>query len=465
MRPLPFACERQTCTYLALTADAFRSTLIERWESALRALVSSSLVESLVPRTRPYEIRDTRLSGFLVRVQPSGVISYYIEFERGRRMAIGPASRITASLARDRAKAILADAYKGNDPIAAKRRGKAQTFGSFIENVYAPWARANLRTASATVSRLKAVFAPFIKVKLGGITPWQVEKWRAERVKAGIKRSTINRDLADIKSSLAKAVAWDLLPNNPITGVKLLKLDPNAPVRYLTDDEEGRLRQALEKREGTIRAQRKRYNEWRAARRYPLYPSLEAVAFVDYLRPMVLLSLNTGLRQGEVFGLNWADVDFQQAAITIPGNRSKSGKTRYAPLNEEALSVLTSWRNSAETSEGLIFPSPEGQQFNNVRKSWLGVLAEAGITKFRWHDMRHSFASRLAMAGVDLNTIRELLGHADYKMTLRYAHLAPSHKAAAVAKLMRTSAPNTSVEARVSFERARAGNAVSPEPP
>src|ERR1051326_2736661 len=436
-----FAHERQTCTYRALTAGGLRSVLIEQWGPLLRALVSSSLVERLLPQSKPYEVRDTRLSGFVVRVQPTGLISYYIEFQRGRRMAIGPASRITASLARDRAKAILADAYKGNDPIAAKRRGKAQTFGAFIENVYAPWAKANLRTADATVSRLKVVFAALMKIKLSSITPWQVEKWRGQRGDAGIKRSTIKRGLADLKSSLTKAVTWGLLSNNPISGVKLLRLDPNAPVRYLTDDEEHRLRRALMKREDTIRAERRRYNEWRAARHYPLYPDLEDVTFVDYLRPMVLLSLNTGLRQGEVFGLNWNDVDFRQATITIPGSRSKSGKTRYVPLNEEALSVLADWKGNTGTSESLAFPSAEGDQFNNVRKSWLGVLAEAEITKFRWHDMRHSFASRLAMAGVDLNTIRELLGHADYKMTLRYAHLAPSHKAAAVAKLLRTSQP------------------------
>jgi integrase len=406
-------------------------------EFALKALVSNSLVEGLVPHAKPYEIRDTRLSGFLVRVQPTGVISYYIEFQRGRRMAIGPASRITASLARDRAKAILAEAFRGNDPIAAKRRANAQTLGAFIENVYAPWAKANIRTADATVARLKAIFADFLKVKLGGLTPWQIEKWRAERVKAGIKRSTINRNLADLKSSLTKAVGWGLLASNPISSVKLHKLDPNAAVRFLSDDEESCLRQALEKREATMKAERKRYNDWCAARRYPSYPDLEKAEFVDYLRPMVLLSLNTGLRQGEVFGLQWVDVNFQQASITLPGSRTKSGKTRHVPLNQEACEVLTAWRRRTEQGEGLVFPNPEGDRFNNVRKSWLGVLAQARIKNFRWHDMRHSFASRLAMAGVDLNTIRDLLGHSDYKMTLRYAHLAPAHKAAAVAKLIR----------------------------
>ena len=85
-----------------------------------------------------------------------------------------------------------------------------------------------------------------------------------------------------------------------------------------------------------------------------------------------------------------------------------------------------------------MFPGKNGAAFNNVRRSWDGVLKAAKITRFRWHDMRHDFASRLTMAGVDLNTVRELLGHSDYAMTQRYAHLAPEHKAAAVAKLVAT---------------------------
>jgi len=83
-----------------------------------------------------------------------------------------------------------------------------------------------------------------------------------------------------------------------------------------------------------------------------------------------------------------------------------------------------------------VFPAKNGRPFHNVRKAREGALSDAGITKFRWHDMRHHFASRLVMAGVNLNTVRELLGHADLRMTLRYAHLAPEHKAAAVEKLV-----------------------------
>ena len=89
----------------------------------------------------------------------------------------------------------------------------------------------------------------------------------------------------------------------------------------------------------------------------------------------------------------------------------------------------------SDIKDGLVFPNKNNQPFNNVKRSWTSVLEKANITQFRWHDLRHHFASKLVMAGVDLNTVRELLGHSDIKMTLRYAHLAPEHKINAVRKI------------------------------
>jgi len=150
------------------------------------------------------------------------------------------------------------------------------------------------------------------------------------------------------------------------------------------------------------------------------------------LKPMILLSINTGMRRGEVFKLTWQNVNFDTRQLTVTGQTAKSGKTRYIPLNQEALDVLKKWRFQRGADAKLVFANKDEKPFNTLKKGWAGILNAADIQNFRWHDLRHHFASRLVMAGVNLNTVRELLGHSSYAMTLRYAHLSDGHKAEAV---------------------------------
>jgi integrase len=144
---------------------------------------------------------------------------------------------------------------------------------------------------------------------------------------------------------------------------------------------------------------------------------------------MVLLALNTGMRRGELTQLTWADVDLTAKRATVRAGYAKSGKARHLPLNSEALSVLKTYKKQHD-GKGPIFG------VKSVTTSWGSLMLAAQIHDFRFHDLRHTFASKLVMASVDLNTVRELMGHSDITMTLRYAHLAPEHKAAAVEKLV-----------------------------
>jgi integrase len=218
--------------------------------------------------------------------------------------------------------------------------------------------------------------------------------------------------------------------------LKLFKTDSKAKVRYLDKDKEKNLKESLNSRDDELKKKRVSGNQWRKERGYDCFPDLYQFVFADYLSPMVLIALNTGLRRGELFSLSWDDIDFSRANLTVKGDTAKSGKTRHVPLNAIALQALKDWRQ-INNIDGLVFPNIKtGSAFSHVKKSWAGLLEKAEIKKFRWHDMRHHFASKLVMAGVDLNTVRELLGHVDIKMTLRYTHLAPEHKANAVAKLV-----------------------------
>lgn len=403
----------------------------------MQAMIGNRLVSSLGPRAKLYEVRDTKLTGFILRVYPSGKMMYVCQYARGKRINIGSADTLKPAQARDKAKEILADVLKGYNPQEAKRKAKAHTLESYILDVYEPWVKTHHKDGDATIKRLKANFFPILgKVKLGDITPWNVEKWRSERLRAGTRAATVNRDLNPLKAALSRAVDWGLLEDNPLSRIKSMKTDGHSVIRFLSDEEEERLRDALRAREERIRLERDSANAWRKVRGYKLLPDLKRLPFADYLNPLVILTANTGLRRGEVFNLRWNDVDFNRAMLTVRGAGAKTGQTRHIPLNEEAYSVLFKWKTNIKDSE-LVFPGKDGKRLDNVNSSWRKLLRGANIDNFRFHDLRHHFASRLVMAGVDLNTVRELLGHSDIKMTLRYAHLAPEVKANAVARLVR----------------------------
>jgi len=144
--------------------------------------------------------------------------------------------------------------------------------------------------------------------------------------------------------------------------------------------------------------------------------------------------MNTGLRRGDLFGLTWGRVNIERKQLTVTAGTAKSGKVRHVPLNQEALDVLKRWKKYHAGGE-FVFPGARGRM-THINKSWARLMQAAKLTDYRFHDCRHNFASSLVMNGVDLYTVKDLLGHSDFAMTQRYAHLAPEHKAAAVEKLV-----------------------------
>jgi integrase len=217
------------------------------------------------------------------------------------------------------------------------------------------------------------------------------------------------------------------LTENPVRRVDKPRVDRRGNVRFLDQAEETRLRDALKARDDQIQNRRSVANSRRQTRHERVLPQL--THFGDHLTPAVLLSMNTGLRRGEVVKLRWGSVDFSRRLVTVEGRNAKNRQTRHVPLNDEAVSVLRNWREQSGTG-ARIFDVATG-----FRAAWERVLKRARIGNFRWHDLRHHFASRLVQHGVPLNTVRDLLGHSTVGMSLRYAHLAPDQRREAVAKL------------------------------
>jgi integrase len=411
----------------------------------VQAKLTSTLVKSLVLEQAAYEVVDLEIKGFLLRVQPTGRKTFYFSYRNQagtrKRIKIGVlGSSLTLAQARDQAIIYAGKVSAGEDIQNSKTQGRQKakeqlnsTLLIFMEEQYKPWALANLKSGLDTIASVRRSFPDYLSVSMSSITVKQIEKWRTDKLTSGMKPSTVNRVINGLRGVLTKAVEWENIDTHPLSKIKSLKLDEGKKARYLSSAEEYRLYEALRERDHEIKAARGRGNDFRDVRGYEKLPDISHFTYGDRLTPLVILSLKTGMRRGELFDLEWEDVDFKNKLITVKGEIAKSSKTRHIPMTPIALDTIQAWRNQCPANADRVFPSDTGERLDNVKRSWTNLLKSANIQNFRWHDMRHDFASSLVMKGVPLNTVRELCGHADLNTTLRYAHLAPDHKAEAIA--------------------------------
>jgi len=216
--------------------------------------------------------------------------------------------------------------------------------------------------------------------------------------------ATVNRYLAALSTAISTAInEWGWMEENPLRKVSKLK-EPRGRVRYLSDEE----------RELLLIACKESHN-----------PDL-------YLT--VILAMSTGGRQSEIWGLSWKCVDLKNGFITF--EETKNDEPRSVPLTGHALELMMERSKVPRIDTDLVFPSRVDQQKHlDFRKPFQMALKAAQIEDFRWHDLRHCAASYLVMAGVDMRTVAEILGHKTLQMTQRYTHLSPEHLKDAVAKM------------------------------
>lgn len=390
----------------------------------------SSIAKAAQGKDKPekvYEVRAEKPQGLLLRVQPSGTRTFYVQLGRGWRVRIGQAGTYTLRQAEERAKQIILDPKS-----AAKRTSDSLTLGGYITQHYTDHALAKLKNGQKSIDRVKAVWKSFLTKSINEITSNDIDKFRNKRLNAGVAPATVNRDVAALSGVFSHWLKNNKGEAHPLADLEALDVADDEKVRYLTPDESKRLRQALADRDKQAAIKRTSANKWRADRGRELMPEIKG--YCDHLTPMVLLSLNTGMRQGELFSLAWESVDLSLRTITVLASHSKGNNTRVIPLNTEAHAVLTTIR--PDPAKGLVFKSPiTGERFNNVKKAWAEITKAAALPDLRWHDLRHDFASQLVMKGAPLFTVQKLMGHSNSKMTQRYAKLAPSTLADAVGLL------------------------------
>ena len=248
--------------------------------------------------------------------------------------------------------------------------------------------RANYRRELTSVKNLKTFFG---NPTLDQVTPKRIVAYKNQRYTDGVKPATINRELATLKKAFNLARReWEWCTDNPVCRVSM-EQENNTRDRWLTVDEEQRL--------------------------------LHEAA--PWLRELMVFAVHTGMRQGEILGLTWAGVDLFRRTVTV--FKSKNGERRTIPLNHTALDLLKQSYATRHRETDLVFASHAHTRLNtsNISRSLHHALEKAKITDFHFHDLRHTCATRMVQAGVDLYKVQRLLGHKSPIMTQRYAHHYP----------------------------------------
>jgi integrase len=248
------------------------------------------------------------------------------------------------------------------------------------------------RRDQTSIKNLLSVFKGRLIAK---ISAYDVEYYMNKR-RDKVTPATVNRELSCIKHMFNKAVQWGYLVTNPLRMVNKYK-EPPGRVRYLSELEIRRLLQHC----------------------------------TEHIKPIIIMALHTGMRKGEILSLKWSDIDMHNRTITI--RKTKNNEVRILPINNALYRILkVMWQ---QLDNQYVFSNTEGKPYSDIKVGFRAALRRAGIKDFRFHDLRHTFASRLVMAGVDIRTVQVLLGHKDIRVTMRYSHLSDQNLRRAVDKI------------------------------
>ncbi len=259
----------------------------------------------------------------------------------------------------------------------------------------------SIREDEKILKKLKARLGP--DTPLPEISAQRIAQYDRERVseksKLGrpVTPSTVNRELAVLRHLLRLAEEWGYIDKVP--RIRLAK-EPEGRLRFLDEDELVRLLAACEAK----------------ASKSPV------------LLPIVTVAVNTGIRKGEILALAWERVDFARGVLRL--EQTKSGRRREIPMNQAVYEALSSL--AGPKAEGHVFRKGDGSKWGSIRTAFERACWDAKVEAFRFHDLRHTFASHFMMSTGDLPTLQKILGHATLAMTMRYAHLAQGHIRAAM---------------------------------
>lgn len=322
-------------------------------------------------------------------------IYYRIDGERVREVVRNAQSRADALKV---LQVKVADAFKGKHGF--KKEEKNIKFKDFAEEYIRNYAKANKRSWQTDEYMLKRLKTFFGDKALKEINSLMVEQFRTSLLEEELTRSTANRYVALLKKMFNLAIDWGYLKENHVKKVKLFSEKDNQKERILTEEEE----------QGLLKASSK------------------------YFKPIVITAIHTGMRKGEILSLKWSQVDLSSGIIKV--ENTKSGKPRFIPINQFLLKELLKLKDQNGASPYVFLNPRTHKPMKDIKKSFSGATKEAKIKDLRFHDLRHTFATRLIQKGADLITVKELLGHHSVRVTERYTHSCIEQKKRAVEALV-----------------------------
>jgi integrase len=317
--------------------------------------------------------------------------------------------------ARTQAQAERAENKRREEIYEGKYNPVKKLFSEFVDETFLPWSTANKRSYREDEQRSVTLKAFFGEKHLRDIKPMMIEKFKRERLATPTKHdkedrprprtpASVNRDLACLSKVLSMAFDNELIDSNPMRRVRLLKESPSRE-RFITAEEEKKLFTQLTGRR-------------------------------DHIRSVVTIALNTGMRRGEILGLQWEHVNFLARTVFIA--KSKTGRTRTIPMNDIVFKELMMLKQDAGPLDFVFSNSRTGVNIDSIKTGWRHACEDAELVNLRFHDTRHTFATRLRANGVHEWDIRDLLGHTSVRMTSVYTHQTPLNLCHAVNTLTNT---------------------------
>jgi integrase len=272
------------------------------------------------------------------------------------------------------------------------------TFNELAEK-YLSWINGRQKSARVKGYIINQLVNTFGILPLRRFNTVIVEQLQTDLMSRGLKNSSCNKVLNILKHMFSKACEWDMVESEVLKRVRKVKLlqDDSKRLRYLSKEECQDLINSCD----------------------------------SHLKHIVITALNTGMRKAEILSLKWDHVDLRHGFILL--DVTKNGERREIPINKTLEAIFLDKSLIRRLDVPYVFYDPAtGNPYQDVKRSFKTALRKAKIRDFHFHDLRHTFASHLVMSGVDITTVKELLGHKTLTMTLRYSHLAPSHKVKAV---------------------------------